>query len=119
LDIAMAVKIAAGYYQGAVKRALLTNFGSGVLPTGELGFFHPDQFSFGDPVYLSQVIAAAVQVEGVQSAQVKRFQRWGKSPDRELEMGRITMAHLEILRLDNIPNAPENGRMVFNLEGGL
>ncbi|MGI0493686.1 putative baseplate assembly protein [Alkalinema pantanalense CENA528] len=119
LDIAMGVQVAADYFQSSVKRALLDTFSSNVSSTGELGFFHPDRFTFGQPIYLSQIIATAVKVAGVRSAEVTQFQRWGQQADRELEMGRITMERLEILRLDNNPNAPENGRIIFNLEGGL
>ncbi|OUC14149.1 MAG: putative baseplate assembly protein [Alkalinema sp. CACIAM 70d] len=119
LDIAMSVQVSADYFQSSVKRALLEAFSSSVSSTGELGFFHPDRFTFGQPVYLSQIIATAVKVAGVRSAEVTKFQRWSHQADRELEMGRIAMERLEILRLDNNPNAPENGRLIFNLEGGL
>ena len=34
-------------------------------PTARSGVFHPDNFTFGQPVYLSRVIAAAQAVEGV------------------------------------------------------
>lgn len=119
LDIAIAAQVAPDYFRGAVKQALLETFSSTVLPNGQLGFFHPDRFTFGQSVYLSQVIATAVKVAGVQSAKVTRFQRWGQPTRRELETGQIFLERLEILQLENNSNAPENGRVVFNLEGGL
>ena len=33
-------------------------------PSGTLGFFHPDRFTFGQPVYLSAIVAAAQAVAG-------------------------------------------------------
>ena len=48
-----------------VKAELLRRFGNGRLPDGAPGFFHPDNFTFGQPVYLSRVVAAAMEVEGV------------------------------------------------------
>lgn len=119
LSITMTVQVAADYFQSTVKKALLEAFSNSVLLNGQLGFFHPDNFTFGQAVYLSRVIAAAMQVAGVQSVRVIRFQRWGQPPDRELETGQITLEPLEIARLENNPNSPENGRLVFTLEGGL
>ena len=119
LDLAMTVQIAPDYFQSAVKKALLDTFSSSVLPNGELAFFHADRFTFGQSVYLSQVVTAAMQVAGVRYIKVTRFQRWGLPADRELETGQISFDRLEIPRLDNMPNAPENGRVSLNLQGGL
>ena len=100
---------------------------------GAEGFFHPDNYTFGQPVYLSQLVATALRVPGVQLIDLAedgaealfarrrprtRFQRWGERPRGELAAGRIALERLEIARLDNDPNAPENGRIEFLLEGG-
>ena len=37
----------------------------------------------------------------------------------ELTKGYIAMERLEIARMDNDPNAPENGRNAFHMRGGL
>ena len=83
------------------------------------GFFHPDRFTFGQPVYLSAVIAAAMAVPGVDYVTPVRFQRLGRNPANEIANGRIPMARLEIARLDNDPNAPENGRIRFDVDTGV
>jgi len=119
LDLALRVKLKSGYFWSSVKQALLDTFSDRILPNQQLGFFHPDQFSFGDPLYLSQVIKAAVQVEGVQSVEVIRFQRWGESPQGELKAGRISFDSLEILQLTNDPTNPSKGRISFDLQEGL
>ena len=119
LELAMTVQIAPDYFQSAVKKALLNTFSSGVLPNGQLAFFHADRFTFGQPVYLSQVVTAAMQTAGVRYVKVTRFQRWGQPADRELETGQISFDRLEIPRLDNMPNSPENGRASLSLQGGL
>ncbi|MBD6618219.1 putative baseplate assembly protein [Komarekiella sp. 'clone 1'] len=119
LDIALKVQVAPDYFQSQVKEALLNAFSNKVLGEGRLGFFHPDNFSFGQPVYLSKVIAQAMQVTGVQSVTAKRFQRWGLPPQNELELGRIVLGRLEIARLDNDANMPGQGRLELLLEGGL
>jgi hypothetical protein len=48
-----------------------------------------------------------------------RFRRWGEASFGELAEGRISVGPLEIIRLDNDPNAPENGKIEFLMTGGL
>ncbi|HRM93805.1 MAG TPA: putative baseplate assembly protein, partial [Alicycliphilus sp.] len=110
LDIALHVCALPGYFTADVERRLLQVFGS-----AQGGFFDPDRFSFGDPVYLSAVVAAAMAVTGVSHVEPLRFQRLGRAPAGEITAGQITMARLEIARLDNDPNAPENGRLAFEV----
>jgi predicted phage baseplate assembly protein len=119
LYVALKVCVSSGYYRAVVKEALLEAFSNQDLPDGRCGFFHPDRFTFGQPVYLSQVVAAALEVPGVQWVDVTQFQRWGQAPLDEREKGRIPIGRLEIACLDNDPNAPENGKIEFDMEGGL
>jgi hypothetical protein len=126
LDIAFTVCVAPRYFRSAVELALLQTFSNQVLPGGQLGFFHPDNFTFGQPVYLSRVVAAAMNVPGVRWVDTNdkfpspnHFKRWGHVAQGETEAGRITMARLEIARLDNDPSQPENGKIVFFMQGGI
>jgi hypothetical protein len=57
-------------------------------------------------------------VDGVDSAEVKVFKRFGKLPNKEIEQGYMPMGRLEIARLDNDPSLPENGVLRLNLAGG-
>lgn len=119
LDIAIKVCVEPGYFKSAVKGALLNVFSSGIRADGTLGFFHPDNFTFNQTVYLSQILAVATQVPGVGYVTVTRFQRWGRPDPNPLAFGYIAIGRLEIARLDNNPNAPENGKIEFIMEGGL
>jgi hypothetical protein len=119
LDIAMKVQVEAGYFRTAVKQALLEVFSNRALSNGQLGFFAPDRLTFGQSVYLSQVIQTAVQVEGVRSVEMMRFQRLGRRAQGELKTGEITFAPLEIARLENNPANPDLGRIEFEMGGGL
>ncbi|MDM0112232.1 putative baseplate assembly protein [Variovorax sp. J22R133] len=118
LDIELHVCTKAGYFVADVERRLITAFGAGRLPTGGTGFFHPDNFSFGQGVYLSAVIATAMAVPGVAYVTPAKFQRLGRNAAGEIDAGRVPMARLEIARLDNDPNAPENGRIKFDVHTG-
>ena len=119
LDILLNVCVKDGYFRSDVKQTLLNVFSRYDLPGGGRGFFHPDNFTFGQPVYLSRIYQTAMQVAGVASVEAIRFQRWGKLPNKELENGRLVLASLEIIQLDNDPNFPENGRIDFEMHGGL
>jgi hypothetical protein len=125
LDVALAVCVEPGHRRSAVLRALLETFGTRDLPDGRRGFFHPDALTFGQPVYLSRLIAEAMAVPGVRWVRIDphrdppgRFQRWGEKPRGEIAAGRIDVGRLEVAVLDNDPNAPENGRIEFSMEGG-
>lgn len=126
LDIALTVHAAPDYLRSEVKAALLAALGSGEDASGRLGFFHPDKFTFGDPVYLSHIVATAMKVPGVVWVDVddtppkpNRFQRFGEEPRGEIGKGVITVAPLEIIRVDNDPTAPHHGRIQLFMEGGL
>lgn len=118
LDLKLEVCVKSGYYKNNMKEALLETFSNRELAIGR-GFFHPDNFTFGTPVYLSQIYAAVMKVPGVHSVEVQRFQRFGKAPNKELEDGVLLTGRLEVVRLDNDPNFPENGRLELVMQGGL
>jgi len=126
LDIIFSVCVAPGYFRSTVKSALLDVFSNRVLPDGRLGFFHPDNFTFGQFIYLSQIVSTAMGVQGVRWVDTNdtppspnHFLRWGEVSHGETAAGRIAMARLEIARLDNDPSQPENGKIDFLMEGGL
>jgi hypothetical protein len=126
LDIAFTVCVLPGYFRSNVEQALYNTFSNRSLPNGQVGFFYPGNFTFGQPVYLSRIVAAAMQVPGVHwldtddtPPKPNHFQRWGQLPHGETAAGEIDMAPLEIAQLDNDPNFPENGRIQFFLDGGI
>ena len=119
LDLRLRVCVTPGYFQADVKLALLKAFGRDLRPDGQPAFFHPDNFSFGDPLYASRVHAAAMAVPGVSSLTLTRFERWGAGSQGEIAAGLIVPAANEIIQLDNDPNYPERGRFDVTTVGGL
>jgi predicted phage baseplate assembly protein len=118
LDIAMTVYILPDYFRVHVKSALLDVFSNRVLADGTRGFFHPDNLSFGDGIYLSKLISAAQSMIGVQTVIVTRLERLFVGPNHEIENGVLPIGPLEVARLDNDPGLPENGRFLLTLRGG-
>ena len=126
LDIALTVCVLPGYFREDVRQALTEVFSNGYQPDGRRGFFHPDNYTFGRPVHLSTLVEAAMAVPGVSWVDFddtppkrNRFRRRGRASSQAVRDGWIRMGRLEIARLDNDPNAPENGRIEFFMEGGV
>jgi hypothetical protein len=119
LEIVMTVCVKPNYFRGNVKETLLKVFSCHDLDNGQRGFFHPDGFTFGQPVYLSQLYEQAMDVAGVASVDIITFNRWGELPNKEIENGVLTTSALEIIRLDNDRNFQENGKIEFIMKGGL
>jgi len=118
LELGLHVCVQPDHFRAAVRRDLLAVLGSGVLPTGQRGLFHPDNFTFGQTVYLSPIVAAAQSVPGVASVSVGTFARRGQPSGTNLSLGYLSIDRLEIARLDNDRNFPERGVFTLTLGGG-
>ncbi len=118
LEIDLHVCVASEHFRSDVERELLDILSNRDLPDGRRGLFHPDNFTFGQPVYLSTLYAAAHQVAGVESVDVRTFQRQGVPESAALDSGRLDIGRLEIARLDNDRNFAEHGRLTITLGGG-
>ena len=77
LQIALTVCVDPAYFQSDVEKALSDVLGSRILPDGTKGLFYPDNFTFGQTVYLSPIYAAARKVAGVRSVVATVFQPQG------------------------------------------
>jgi predicted phage baseplate assembly protein len=118
LEIAMVVCVHPDYLRGHVKAALLDAFSDRLLPNGHRGFFHPDNLTFGTSIALSQLVATAAAVTGVENVVVTQLQRMDEGSNGELMQGVLPIHPLEIARLSNNPNFPENGKLTLDLRGG-
>ncbi|QQM44442.1 putative baseplate assembly protein [Streptomyces liliifuscus] len=117
LDIELKVCAKPGHQHGQILAELYRVLGSGRLPGGRLGFFHPDALTFGEPVRLSRLVAVAAAVPGVESVEVTRLRRLFHEDRGEREDGVLRLGPLEIATCDNDPDRPENGRLAISLGG--
>ncbi|MDQ1393927.1 MAG: hypothetical protein QOF30_2904, partial [Acidimicrobiaceae bacterium] len=104
--------------RGGVKAELLNVLGTGRLTDGRLGFFHPDNLTFGGGIRASWLVAAVKSVEGVDTLKITTLQRLGGPDVGAPAAGILPLGPSEIARLDNDPNFPENGVLIINLSGG-
>jgi hypothetical protein len=118
LDVAIHVCVESEYFRAHVKAAVLDVLSSGVRSDGTLGLFHPDRFTFGQPVYLSAIVAAAQNVPGVESVVAKTFQRQRDDTSSAVDTGVLEMQRLEVARLDNDRTFPEHGVLAVTTGGG-
>lgn len=119
LNVELHLCVADGHFRADVLQAVKQVLSSERMGNGERGLFHADNFSFGDPVFLSRIVAAVQAVPGVASVRVDKFERlFGASPT-SLADGVIRMGRLEIAQLANNPNFRERGRLALSAGGGL
>ncbi len=135
LDIVVGVCVADGHLRATVAAAVTDALSTRTLPDGTRGFFHPDRFTFGQALHLSDLVAAVMAVPGVAWVDVGdtggpgstdtpepgelRLRRLGRPPAGEAEAGRIPAAPREVLRADGDPSNPERGRVALLVRGGL
>jgi hypothetical protein len=113
VELALTIQVIADHFRSAVRQAILATLND---QPGNL--FDPDGFTFGQPVYLSPIIAAAQSTPGVAAVAVTMFQRLNQPATDARASGRLIMAKNEIARLDNDPNYPERGVLRLTLTGG-
>ncbi|MEU1973409.1 hypothetical protein ABZ477_17275 [Microbacterium sp. NPDC019599] len=118
LEVGLKVCVLPDFYRADVRQALLTRLGRGRRDDGGPAFFHPDEHTFGQPVTLSALLAAAHGVEGVHLVEPITFQRRGDPRGDGIRRGELAMGRLEIARLDNDPSFIERGTLELAMEGG-
>ena len=127
LKLSMTICVLPDYQRGHVEAAVLDALSNRVLADGTLGFFHPDNLTFGGGVFVSQLLARVQAIQGVQNAMVtelERFEISEASPGTDQEgeelpaNSALLMGPFEIAQLDNDPNYPENGVLALDVRGG-
>jgi hypothetical protein len=118
LEVALEVCVEPDYTRGEVKARLLDVLSNRRLADGTLGFFHPDRLTFGQGIYVSQIIAAVTAVDGVQTARLATLKRLDGIDEGALDTGVLPLGAFEVAQCDNDPNFPEHGKLTLTLRGG-
>lgn len=118
LQIALTVQVDDNYFRSDVEQSLLQVLGNQLLPNGRKGLFYPDNFTFGETVYLSPIYAAARSVAGVLSVTATQFQPQGPNTSRYLSAGEIKLGSLQVARMENDPSYPDHGQLSLTMQGG-
>jgi hypothetical protein len=113
LDLSIVVCAGADAFRGDVEAAILA-----ALVPGTAGFFHPDQFTFGTPLYRSRLEAAVQSAQGVSGVVSLRTRRrgielaWSEMPEI------IRVGVNQILLIENDPSLPDHGSINLTVRGG-
>ena len=91
---------------------MLDVLSSRVRPDGRRGFFHPDNFTFGQPLYLSQVYAAVLDGAGVARVAATVLPAVRQDTAAASSMTACSSPHgLEVVQLGERPELPRAGRL--------
>jgi hypothetical protein len=119
LLLVLRVELADGSLQAHLRAVLRAAMGTRVLPDGRLAAFHPDNLTFGTPIYGSRLLAVAQALDGVRAVSIVELARLFDRERGVYSDGVLRMAWYEIPQLDNDPLRPDRGRLVLQLVGGL
>ena len=119
LELAMTVCVEPAVPRDVVQEHLQLLFSGRRLADGSLGLFHPDRFSFGEPIRLSRLTAAAQGVAGVRHVDITAFKRRGApGAGAAITTGSLELGALEVAVLANDPNFPDRGHVALTMTGG-
>ena len=127
LEIEVNINVSSNSLCSEVEKMLIEVFSNRILSNGLKGFFHPDNFTFGQPILLRDLLVALSKVEGVASFSVKKFKRADQEENNNNNNAVVDVSYLskreiqvgpyEVVQLDNDANYPANGQIKFNLTG--
>ncbi len=131
LDIHMRLCADPDYWPEDLGVLLEQAFSDDLTVEGRLGFFHPDRWTFGQPLHASQVIGRALSITGVGRVLSLSIRRWNQGfgisnntitinpnalPDAEVDL--LAVESYEVIQVANNPDHLEHGRITFDIEGG-
>ncbi|MBV9211243.1 MAG: baseplate J/gp47 family protein, partial [Acidobacteria bacterium] len=116
LDIKVVLCAAPAQWPEDLQFALDEEFSNGWTSDGRRGFFHPDLWTFGQPLYASQIIGRAMQIEGVEHVVSVSIKRWNDPTAAADYYGNLRPS--EIIQVLNDPDHMESGFISFEIKGG-
>jgi hypothetical protein len=131
LDIYLRLCAHPDFWPEHLRRDLELEFSDGYTADGRSGFFHPDNWSFGQSFHASQLIGRALQVPGVGRvllASIKRLHGLSGPSLSTITLAPGDVTHpvveklgvrpSEIIQVANDPSRLETGRLNFEILGG-
>ncbi len=118
LDIRVVVCAGEAYWREDLRFVLEQEFSDGWTSDGRRGFFHPDEWSFGQALHRSTIEGRIHQIAGVDRIVRIAMKRFATPlpavPGTEV----LEMAFDEIVLLANDPSHLERGLIRFDVQGG-
>jgi hypothetical protein len=116
LSVEVVVCVASGYWIDDVAPIVEEEFSNSYTPDGRKAFFNPDLWTFGQPLYASQIEGVFARIAGVEHVISIRMTRWWNQSVTSAEV--IDVAPEEIVLVTNDPSRMELGAITFTWQGG-
>lgn len=117
-DLKITVCACPDTFTGDVHEGLLIALSTSRMADGVVGFFHPDLWTFGQPLERSRLEAVIQSVPGVSGVTSILYRRRGITPQYLDLPDSVPIAPENILRVENNPGEPEHGTIEITIEGG-
>ncbi len=112
LEIKVSLCIKLGYWPEDVRFMLEQEFSEGYTPSGQQAFFHPDLWTFGQPLRKSRILGRVQAIQGVDHVRnitMKRFNEVTPGTSDSIEV-----VASEIIQVRNNPDHMEQGSIHFD-----
>ncbi|MCP5086620.1 MAG: hypothetical protein GY952_07460 [Rhodobacteraceae bacterium] len=113
ITMTLSVRAKPGYFRSELRQAL-----EQVFAADQGAFFEPGRLEFGEALYASDVIEAAMGVEGVAVACLNLFRRVGKGFEDQSADGVIKIEEDEYIRCMNNRSRPDHGTFRILVNAG-
>ena len=118
IDLLIAVCAQPTAFASDVESAVLARLRPGLLPDGTRGFFDHENWSFGEPLESSALLAAVQRANGVLGVTAVCYRERGVQPGWAPLPETVSIPADRILRVDDDPSRPEDGSFRVLVEGG-
>ncbi len=116
LEIHVLLCIHPDYWPKDIRYILEQEFSDSFTKSGDIAFFHPDRWTFGQELRASQIIGRIQSIEGIDHVIAVNMKRWNEAtPSTEAI---IELRHNEIIQVKNDPDHMEKGFIDFDIWGG-
>lgn len=116
LQINITVCLQDDYWPEDIRFVLEQEFSTGYTPDGRTGFFHPDNWTFGQSLHASEISGRIHRIPGIRHINLIELRRWNEPTSGPSD--RIAVAFNEIVQVLNDPDHLETGFIRFELQGG-
>jgi hypothetical protein len=113
INVTLSVRAKPGFFRSELRQAVAE-----VFTSDQGGFFEPGRFGFGEAVYASDIIEAAMQIEGVAVACLNRFRRVGRAFEDRSAEGFIPIDTDSYALCASDAHTPERGAFRITVQGG-
>ncbi len=118
LAIEVSLCLHSDFWLQDVRFVLEQEFSDGYTPDGWRGFFHPDEWTFGQPLHRSQIEGRLQAITGVEHVIEIKMRRFHDATPAVAAPPILEVAFDEIIEARNDPDHQELGAIRFDIQGG-